>query len=115
MRIKRGILSHKKHVKLLKSVKGFRMTKSRLTKVAKEAHLHAGQYAYAGRKQKKSNFRRLWITRISHAIKEYGISYNEFINKLKLAKIQVDRKIMAELILNDREAFTAIVDKAKKA
>jgi large subunit ribosomal protein L20 len=115
MRIKRGLVAHRKHKKLLNSVKGYRMTKSRLVKVAKEASLHAGQYAYAGRKNKKSDFRRLWIIRISEAAKNSGLSYSKLIDKLKKAKIIIDRKIMADLILNDQEAFKTIIDIAKKS
>lgn len=113
MRIKRGIVSHRKHKKLLESVKGYRMTKRRLVKVAKEAQLHAGQYAYAGRKIRKSDFRKLWITRISHAAKEGGLSYSSFINKLKKANILLDRKILADLIVNDSQAFQAVLDKVR--
>lgn len=90
------------------------MTKRRLVKVAKEAHLHAGQYAYQGRKQRKSNFRRLWIIRITGALKQYDMRYSEFIAKLKKAKIGLDRKILANLALSDNQTFYQIVDKVKK-
>ncbi len=113
MRVKRGIVSHRKHKKLLTSVKGYRMTKSRLVKVAKEAFLHAGQYAYAGRRLRKSDFRKLWITRISEAVKLQGITYSAFIDKLKKSNVLLDRKIMAELVVNDSDAFKAIIDKVK--
>ncbi len=113
MRIKRGIVAHRKHKKLLESVKGYRMTRRRLVKVAKEAYLHAGQYAYAGRKIKKSVFRKLWILRISQAVKKAGLSYSSFINKLKKAKILLDRKILSDLVLNDSAAFQAVLDKVK--
>lgn len=113
MRIKRGVVSHRKHKKLLKSVAGYRMSRHRLVKVAKEASLHAGQYAYAGRHIKKSQFRRLWITRISQAVNIKGLSYSQFINKLKKANIALDRKVLAHLLLNDQAAFAAIVDKVK--
>ena len=115
MRVKRGIVSHRKHKKLLESVKGYRMTKRRLVKVAKEAYLHAGNYAFAGRKDKKSQFRRLWITRISEYLKTQGHSYSKFMNGMKKAKISIDRKILANLILNDPEVFKAILDKATKS
>ena len=91
------------------------MTKRRLTKVAKEASLHAGQYAFAGRRKKKSYFRRLWITRISHALETTGISYSNFIAKLKQSKIELDRKIMADLIVSDARAFQSIIDKVKES
>lgn len=113
MRIKRGVVSKRKHNKLLAQVSGYRMTRRRLVKVAKEARLHAGQYALAGRRNKKSDMRRLWITRISHAVKESGISYSSFIFKLKKGNITIDRKILSHLLISDRDAFNAIVDKAK--
>ena len=114
MRIKRGFASHRKHKKLLKAVKGYRMTKHRLIKVAKEAYLHAGKYAYAGRKNRKGDFRRLWITRISQAVQQQGLRYSDFINNLKKAKILLDRKILANLIVSDPSAFQAVIDKVKK-
>lgn len=113
MRVKRGIVSHRKHKKLLRSVKGFRMTKRKLVKVAKEASLHAGQYAYAGRRIRKSDFRKLWITRISQACKLQGLSYSAFTYKLKKANVMIDRKIMADLVVNDAEAFKALIDKVR--
>lgn len=115
MRIKRGIVSHRKRQKLLASTSGFRMTKKRLVRVAKEASLHAGQYAYSGRKQKKSNFRKLWINRISQAVSLQGITYSQFIAKLKKAQITVDRKMLALLINSDVQVFNRIVDIAKKS
>lgn len=114
MRVKRGIASHKKHKKLLKSVAGYRMSKHRLVKVAREAALHAGQYAYSGRRRRKSDFRRLWIVRISEAVKAAGLSYSKFINKLKRANIALDRKILADFIRYDPPVFQAILDKVKK-
>jgi large subunit ribosomal protein L20 len=114
MRIKRGIMAHKKHKALFERVKGFRMSKRKLVKLATEADLHAGQYAYAGRKIRKSEFRSLWITRISHAVKKFDISYNLFINKMKKTNIILDRKILSEFIMNDPEVFSAVVDKIKK-
>ncbi|MDO8451378.1 MAG: 50S ribosomal protein L20 [bacterium] len=113
MRVKRGVTSHAKHKKLRVANKGYRMTKSRLTRVAKEAYLHAGEYAYAGRKLRKRDFRRLWILRISEAVKQNGLSYSTFINKLKTSNIEIDRKILSNLILENPEAFAAILDKVK--
>src|SRR3989338_8686136 len=101
MRVKRGTVSHRKHKKLLEAVKGYRMTKRRLVKVAKEAYLHAGMYAYNGRKKKKSEFRALWITRISEHLKSKNMSYSKFINKLKKANIALDRKILSHIVTND--------------
>lgn len=113
MRIKRGITSHKRHKKLLRSVAGYRMTRHRLVKVAREAALHAGQYAYSGRRKRKSDFRKLWIIRISEAVKANGLSYSRFINKLKKVNIALDRKILADLIVHDQSAFQAVLDKVK--
>lgn len=91
------------------------MTKSRLVKVAKEASLHAGIYAYAGRKQKKRDFRRLWIVRISEACKLQGISYSKFIFKLNENKIKLDRKVLSDMIVNDPATFKALIDKVAHA
>jgi large subunit ribosomal protein L20 len=113
MRVKRGVVSHAKHKKLFRANKGYRMTKRRLTKVATEARLHAGEYAFAGRKQKKRDIRRLWILRISEAVRKEGMKYSEFINKLKTKKINLDRKILAHFITEKPEIFKAIVDKVK--
>lgn len=114
MRIKRGMVSRRKHKKLLKQTASFRGTKSRLVRVAREATLHAGAYAYHGRKRKKRDFRRLWITRIGEAAKQEGISYSVLMNKLKKAKIELDRKMLGELVLNDPSAFKQIIDKVKQ-
>lgn len=113
MRIKRGVTSHAKHKKVLAANKGYRMTKRRLIKVAKEAYLHAGEYAYAGRKNRKRDFRRLWITRISEALKLRGLSYSSFIHQLKEANIALDRKILANLVVENPDAFNAVVDTVK--
>lgn len=114
-RVKRGMVSRRKHNKLLSLTKGYRGTKSRLIRVAKEASLHAGQYAFHGRKLRKRDFRTLWITRISEAVKSEGISYSVFINKLKKANINLDRKILTNLILEDPQTFKQIVQTAKSA
>lgn len=90
------------------------MTKRKLVKSAKEAQLHAGQYAYGGRRKKKSNFRRLWISRISNKVKNDGINYSQFQHMMKKAGIGLDRKILAYLILNDENAFQALLDKIRK-
>jgi large subunit ribosomal protein L20 len=113
MRIKTGPTRHRKHKKILKSTQGYRMSKHRLIKVAKEAALHAGQYAYVGRKRRKRDFRCLWITRIQAGTRENGLSYNRFIAGLKKAKIELDRKILAELALNQPTVFKTIVEKVK--
>ncbi len=114
-RIKRGTVSRRKHNKLLGLTKGYRGTKSKLVKVAQEAALHAGAYAYHGRKLRKRDFRTLWITRIGEAVKQHDMSYSVFINKLQKSNIELDRKILSDLIVNDPKTFTQIVEKAKSA
>jgi len=112
-RIKRGIVSKRKHNKLGKLTKGYRGTKHRLIKAATEASLHAGAYAYHGRKLKKRDIRSLWIVRISEAAKKEGTSYSKLINKLKNSNIEIDRKILADIITNDPSTFSEIVKHAK--
>lgn len=112
-RVKTGTTRRRRHKKVLKRTKGFRMTRGRLYKVSKEADLHAGQYAYAGRKLRKRDMRRLWITRINAALTPYNLSYSKFINGLKKAKIELNRKILADIALSNPEAFKTIVDKVK--
>jgi large subunit ribosomal protein L20 len=114
MRIKTGITRHRKHLKVLKRTKGFRMTKGRLYKVSSESDLHAGQYAFVGRKLRKRDIRRLWIQRIGAALTPYDIPYSRFIDGLKKAQINLDRKILADLAVSDTTAFKTIVDKVKK-
>ena len=112
-RVKRGIVSKRKHKKLLNLTKGYRGTKSRLVRVAKEASLHAGQYAFHGRKLRKRDNRSLWIVRIGEAVKKEGLSYSVFINKLKKANIELDRKILSDLVVEDPETFKKIVSEVK--
>jgi large subunit ribosomal protein L20 len=113
MRAKTGTTRRKRHKKILKQAKGYRMTRSRLYKVAKEAVLHAGQYAYAGRKLRKRDFRRLWIQRINAALSTTDLTYSKFIKKLKDNQIELNRKILADLAVNQPEVFFTIVDKVK--
>jgi large subunit ribosomal protein L20 len=115
MRVTRGKVVRRKHKKLLSLTKGYRGTKSKLVKVAKEAALHAGAYAYHGRKLRKRDIRALWITRIGEAVKAEGISYSVFINKLKKANIALDRKTLSNLVVEDPTAFKQVVQKAKSA
>lgn len=115
MRVKRGVTSRAKHKKIFRANKGYRMTKRRLIRVAKEAYLHAGEYAFAGRKNKKRDFRSLWITRISHAVKEKGMSYSVFMSNLKKAKILLDRKVIAYFVTNKPEVFDAIFTSSQGA
>jgi len=114
-RVKTGPSRRRRHKKVLKRTKGFRMTRGRLYKVSKEADLHAGQYAFAGRKLRKRDMRRLWITRINAALTPYEISYSKFINGLKKAKIELNRKILADLALSDPKTFKTIVEHVKRA
>ncbi len=113
MRVKRGVSSHAKHKKLLVANKGYRMTKRRLVRVAKQAYLHAGEHAFAGRKLRKREFRSLWISRISESVKQNDMTYSLFINKLKKANVEIDRKMLANLIIDHPEAFTAVFNTAK--
>ena len=113
MRVKTGPTRRKRHKKIIKMAKGYRMTRHRLIKRAKEAVLRAGQHAYIGRKLRKRNFRRLWIQRINAALTPHDISYSQFINGLKKAKIELDRKILADLALSDPRTFKSIIDKVK--
>ncbi|MFZ5366331.1 MAG: 50S ribosomal protein L20 [Patescibacteria group bacterium] len=113
MRVKTGPYRHRKHREILHRARGYRMTRHRLLKPASEAVLHAGEYAFAGRKLRKRDFRRLWITRISARLSESGISYSRFISGLKKAKIDLDRKILADLAISDPETFKAITQKSR--
>ena len=113
MRVKRGVASKAKHNKIFQANKGYRMTNRRLISVATEAYLHAGEYAFAGRKNRKRDFRQLWITRISEAVKMRGLSYNAFIHKLKGANIELDRKTLANLVVEDASTFDAIIEEVK--
>ncbi len=112
-RVKRGTVSKRKHNKLGDLTKGYRGTKSRLIKTAKEASLHAGAYAFHGRKLRKRDIRSLWIVRISEAAKKEGTSYSKLINGLKKEKIELDRKILSDLVLNDPKTFSEILKQAK--
>lgn len=111
MRVKTGFVRHRKHLKLLQRTRGFRMTKHRLFQAASEADLHAGQYAYIGRRLKKRNLRQLWITRINAGLRASGFTYSKFINKLKSANIILDRKILAHLAVRDEPTFKSLVAK----
>ena len=113
MRVKTGTTRHRRHQKVLKQTKGFRMTKGRLYKVSKEAALHQGQYAYAGRKLKKRDIRRLWIIRINAGLKPFSLSYSKFINLLKKNNIDLNRKMLSELAVNNPEVFKSLVSQIK--
>ena len=106
-RVKRGVVARKRHKKILKLAKGYYGARSRVFRVAKQAVIKAGQYAYRDRRQKKRQFRALWIARIN------GLSYSRFIAGLKKASIEIDRKVLSDLAVNEKAAFAAIVEKAK--
>lgn len=114
-RVKGAIMTRKRRKKVLKLAKGYFGAKSRLFKTAKEAVMKSGNYAYIGRKQKKRDFRRLWITRISAAAKINGMNYSTFMNGLKRAGIEMNRKMLAELAVNDAAGFATLADQAKTA
>ncbi|MFC1780434.1 50S ribosomal protein L20 [Patescibacteria group bacterium] len=114
MRVKRGKVKRRKHKKILKLAKGYRLSYSKNYRRAKEAVLHAGQYSYNDRKKRPNDFRRLWIQRISGALDSYDINYSRFINGLKKAKIEVNRKMLSELAINEPDVFKAIVETIKK-
>ena len=114
-RVKRGVESRRKHKKVLKLAKGYRGARSRTFKVAKQAVTRAGQYAYRDRRVKKRDFRSLWIIRINAAARLYDLSYSKLMHGLKTAGIEIDRKILADLAINDLEAFKVLSDKAKAA
>ncbi len=115
MRVKRGRATRKKHKKVLKAAKGFVGSKSKLFKSANQAVMKAWKYAYRHRRQKKRDFRALWITRINAACREHGLNYSNFINALTKANIKLDRKVIADLAVNDKEAFKLLVSQLKAA
>jgi large subunit ribosomal protein L20 len=113
VRIKGGVKTRAKHKKVLKLAKGYWMTRHKQFKKAKEAVLHAGEYAFKGRKLRKRDFRQLWIIRINAAVRNLGIKYSIFIKKLKDNKIELDRKILSQLAVEQPEIFKKIVEKVK--
>ncbi len=114
-RVKRAVNAMKKRRTILEGAKGYRGQRSRLYRKAKEQMLHSMQYAYRDRKDRKGDFRQLWITRINAGARANGMTYNRLIQGLRLAGIEVDRKVLADLAVNDATAFTGIVEVAKKA
>ena len=115
MRIKRGQQKAQKRKKLLKEAKGYRGASSKLKRVANQAVMKAGQYAFAGRRRKKRDFRSLWIARINAACRNNDISYSRFMDGLKKAGVTLNRKVLAELAVSDEVAFASLVETAKKA
>jgi len=114
-RVKRGVQAKARHKKVLKLAKGYSGRRKNVYRVAVQAVTKAGQYAYRDRRQRKRQFRRLWIARINAGARECGLSYSLMINGLTKASIEIDRKVLAELAVNNKEAFAAIVEKAKAA
>ena len=108
-----GVTAHKRHKKILKKAKGYYGARSRSFKVAKQAVIKAGQYAYRDRRVKKRNFRSLWIVRINAAVREYGLTYGHFMGILKKMDIQVDRRVLADMAIHQKEAFSELVKKVQ--
>ena len=114
-RVKGAMMTRKRRKKTLKLAKGYFGAKSKLFKMAKQQVMKSGNYAFIGRKQKKRNFRQLWITRISAACRMNGVNYRTFMNGLKKAGVELNRKMLSEIAINDAAAFTALVEQAKAA
>ncbi|PVB61149.1 50S ribosomal protein L20 [Labrenzia sp. 011] len=114
-RVKRGVTAHARHKKVLKAAKGYYGRRKNTIRIAKQAVEKAGQYAYRDRKAKKRNFRSLWIQRINAATRQHGMTYGRFINGLTKAGIEVDRKILSDLAINQPDAFKVLVDQAEGA
>ena len=114
-RVKRGVTARARHKKVLRLAKGYYSSRSRVYRVAKQAVIKASQYAYRDRRQRKRQFRALWITRINAQARECGLSYSLLINGLKKAAIELDRKVLADMAVYDKKAFAVVVDKAKEA
>ncbi len=112
-RVKRGVTAHARHKKVLKKAKGYQGARSRVYRVAKQAVTKAGQYAYRDRRQRKRQFRRLWIVRINAAARMCDLSYSRLMDGLNKAGIEIDRKVLAELAVNDMSAFEVLAEKAK--
>lgn len=112
-RVKRGVTAHARHKKIMDKAKGYRGRRKNVFRVATQAVTKAGQYAYRDRRQKKRQFRALWITRINAAARECGMSYSRFINGLKKASIEIDRKVLADIAVFDKAAFAKLAEQAK--
>lgn len=115
MRVKAGVVNRRRHKKILKMTEGYRGAASRRFKVANEALLHGMKYAFIGRKLKKREYRSLWIVRINALAREHDISYSRLMNGLRIANINIDRKMLADLAVNDEKTFLELVEKAKTA
>ncbi len=113
-RVKRGVTARARHKKVLKQAKGYYGARSRVYRVAKQAVIKAGQYAYRDRKQRKRQFRSLWIVRINAAARECGLSYSRFMNGLSKAEIEIDRKVLADIAVHDKDAFAELAKLAQE-
>ena len=113
-RVKRGVTARARHKKVIEQAKGYRGRRKNVYRVAKQAVTKAGQYAYRDRRQRKRQFRALWITRINAAAREHGLSYSRFMDGVHKADIQVDRKVLAELAVNDKPAFAQLAEQARQ-
>ena len=114
-RVKRGVTARARHKKVIALATGYRGRRKNVYRIAKQAVMKAGQYAYRDRRQRKRQFRQLWIARINAGARQYGLSYSKFMNGLKRAAIELDRKVLADLAVFDKAAFAQLVDKAKAA
>lgn len=114
-RVKRGVTARARHKKVIKAAKGYRGRRGNVFRIAKQAVMKAGQYAYRDRRNKKRTFRALWITRINAACRELGVTYSVFIAGTKKASIELDRKVLADMAVNDKAGFAAVVAQAKSA
>ena len=114
-RVKRGVVAKARHKKVLDQAKGYYGARSKIYRVAKQAVIKAGQYAYRDRRQRKRQFRALWITRINAAARIHGLSYSRLIHGLNLAEIEIDRKVLADIAVHDQAAFAAIAEAAKES
>jgi len=114
-RVKRGVTASARHKKVLKEAKGYYGARSRVYRVAKQAVIKAAQYAFRDRRQRKRQFRQLWIVRINAAAREFGLSYSRLMNGLKKAGIEIDRKVLADIAVKDKQAFSQLAESAKEA
>ncbi|MFK8018180.1 MAG: 50S ribosomal protein L20 [Pseudomonadales bacterium] len=114
-RVKRGVTANRRHKKVLKQAKGYQGARSRIYRVAKQAVIKAGQYQYRDRRQRKRQFRALWITRINAQARENGLTYSRMINGLSRAGIELDRKVLADMAVKDKDAFAVLANTAKEA
>lgn len=114
-RVKRGVTARARHKKVIDAAKGYRGRRKNVYRIAKQAVMRAGQYAYRDRRNKKRVFRALWITRINAAVRQYDVSYSVFMNGMKKAGLELDRKVLSDMAINDKPAFAALVARIKSA